>query len=129
MTGWMDRPLADMAQASHDSNVSAVEIAETAIARHDAWDDKLTAYEMWNAENALDQAKAADHALKSGNNLGSLIGITIPVELDKAGMPVGLQLLSRLHNDDTLLAVALVVEAVIGTPVERLGKSPLGGSL
>ena len=129
MTGWMDRPLADMAQASHDSNVSAVEIAETAIARHDAWDDKLTAYEMWNAENALDQAKAADHALKSGNNLGSLIGITIPVELDKAGMPVGLQLLSRLHNDDTLLAVALVVEAVIGTPVERLGKSPLDGSL
>ena len=129
MTGWMDRPLADMAQASHDSNVSAVEIAETAIARHDAWDDKLTAYEMWNAENALDQAKAADHALKSGNNLGSLIGITIPVELDKAGMPVGLQLLSRLHNDDTLLAVALVVEAVIGTPVERLGKPPLGGSL
>ena len=129
MTGWMDRPLADMAQASHDSNVSAVEIAETAIARHDAWDDKLTAYEMWNAENALDQAKAADLALKSGNNLGSLIGITIPVELDKAGMPVGLQLLSRLHNDDTLLAVALVVEAVIGTPVERLGKSPLGGSL
>tara|TARA_B100001971_G_scaffold58897_1_gene53912 strand:+ start:1246 stop:1635 length:390 start_codon:yes stop_codon:yes gene_type:complete len=129
MTGWMDRPLADMAQASHDSNVSAVEIAETAIARHDAWDDKLTAYEMWNAENALDQAKAADHALKSGNNLGSLIGITIPVELDKAGMPVGLQLLSRLHNDNTLLAVALVVEAVIGTPVERLGKSPLGGSL
>ena len=129
MTGWMDRPLADMAQASHDSNVSAVEIAETAIARHDAWDDKLTAYEMWNAENALDQAKAADHALKSGNNLGSLIGITIPVELDKAGMPVGLQLLSRLHNDNTLLAVALVVEAVIGTPVERLGKSPLDGSL
>ena len=129
MTGWMDRPLADMAQASHDSNVSAVEIAETAIARHDAWDDKLTAYEMWNAENALDQAKAADLALKSGNNLGSLIGITIPVELDKAGMPVGLQLLSRLHNDDTLLAVALVVEAVIGTPVERLGKSPLDGSL
>ena len=129
MTGWMDRPLADMAQASHDSNVSAVEIAETAIARHDAWDDKLTAYEMWNAENALDQAKAADHALKSSINLGSLIGITIPVGLGKAGMPVGLQLLSRLHNDDTLLAVALVVEAVIGTPVERLGKSPLGGSL
>ena len=129
MTDWMDRPLADMAQALHDGNVDAVEIAETAIARHDAWDDKLTAYEMWNAENALDQAKAADLALKSGNNLGSLIGITIPVELDKAGMPVGLQLLSHIHNDDTLLAVALVVEAVIGTPVERLGKSPLGGSL
>ena len=55
MTDWMDRPLADMAQALHDGNVNEVKIAETAIARHDAWDDKLTAYEMWNAENALDQ--------------------------------------------------------------------------
>ena len=82
-----------------------------------------------DAENALDQAKAADHALKSGNNLGSLIGITIPVELDKAGMPVGLQLLSHIHNDDTLLAVALAVTAVIGTPVKRLGKPLLSGSL
>ena len=80
MTDWMDRPLADMAQALHDGNVSAVEIAETAIARHDAWDDKLTAYKTWNAEIALDQAKAADHALKSGNNLGSLIGIPISVK-------------------------------------------------
>lgn len=129
MTDWMDRPLADMAQALHDGNVDAVEIAETAIARHDAWDDKLTAYKTWNAENALDQAKAADHALKSGINLGSLIGIMIPVRLDKAAMPVGLQLLSRLNNDDTLLAVALAVKAVIGTPVKRLGKPLLSGSL
>jgi len=67
--------------------------------------------------------------LKSGINLGSLIGITIPVRLDKAAMPVGLLLLSHLNNDDTLLAVALAVKAVIGTPVKRLGKPPLSGSL
>mgnify|MGYP003766863375 CR=1 FL=1 len=64
----------------------------------------------------------------AGNSL-NLCGITIPVGLDKAGMPVGLQLLSRLHNEETLLAVALAVEVVIGTPAERLGKPPLGGSL
>ena len=66
MTDWMDRPLADMAQALHDGNVDAVEIAETAIARHDAWDDKLTAYKTWNAENALDHAKAADPVERLG---------------------------------------------------------------
>ena len=31
MTDWMDRPLAEMAEAIHDDNVSAVEIAETAV--------------------------------------------------------------------------------------------------
>ncbi len=80
MTDWMDRPLADMAEALHKGNVSAIEIAETAIARHDAWDNQLTAYKIWDADNALDQAKAADHALKSGNDLGSLIGIPISVK-------------------------------------------------
>ncbi|MFP6711156.1 MAG: amidase [Rhodospirillales bacterium] len=80
MTDWMDRPLADMAQALRDGNVTATEIGETVIARHDAWDEKLTAYKNWNAENTLDQATAADHALKTGNDLGALAGIPISVK-------------------------------------------------
>jgi len=64
----------------------------------------------------------------AGNSL-NLCGVTIPVGLDKAGMPVGLQLLSRLHDDETLLSVALAIEAKIGTPAKRLGTAPLGGSL
>ena len=76
----MDRPLADMAQALRDGNVTATEIGETVIARHDAWDEKLTAYKNWNAENTLDQATAADHALKTGNDLGALAGIPISVK-------------------------------------------------
>ncbi len=80
MTDWMDRPLADMAEALQEGNVSAEEIAETAIARHDAWDEKLNAYKTWDAENALVQAQAADHALKSKNDLGRLAGIPISVK-------------------------------------------------
>ncbi|MBT3989871.1 MAG: amidase [Rhodospirillaceae bacterium] len=80
MTDWMDRPLADIADALQQGNVTAEEIAETAIARHDAWDDKLTAYKNWNPEGALDQAKAADHALKTHNKLGALMGIPISVK-------------------------------------------------
>ena len=63
----------------------------------------------------------------AGNSL-NLCGVTIPVGLDNAGMPVGLQLLAKLHDEETLLSVALAVEAKIGTPKERLGPSPLGGS-
>ncbi len=80
MTDWMDRPLAEMAEAIQEGNVSAVEIAETAIARHDAWDDKLNAYKSWDTEKALVQAKAADHAIKSSNELGPLTGVPISVK-------------------------------------------------
>jgi len=64
----------------------------------------------------------------AGNSL-NLCGVTIPVGLDKAGMPIGLQLLARAHNEETLMAVALAVEAVIGTPADRLGSPPLGGNI
>ena len=80
MTDWMDRSLSDMTEALQEGNVTAEEITETSLARHDAWDEKLTAYKTWDAENALDQAKAADHALKSNNNLGALTGIPISVK-------------------------------------------------
>ncbi len=80
MTDWMDLPLADMAEALRENNVTAEEITETAIARHDVWDSQLTAYKNWDGESALNQAKAADHALKSNNNLGALTGIPISVK-------------------------------------------------
>ena len=80
MTDWMDRPLADMAEALSEDNVTAEEIIETAIARHDAWDDKLNAYKTWDAAAALEQAKAADHAFRSKNKLGALTGIPVSVK-------------------------------------------------
>ena len=57
-------------------------------------------------------------------NLLSLCGITMPVALDSAGMPVGLQLLARGGNDVRLLNIASAVEKVLGTAGERLGKPP-----
>ena len=57
-----------------------------------------------------------------------LCAVTIPAGLDGAGMPVGLQLIAKAHSEENLLAVALAVEKVLGAPVERLGRPPLGGS-
>ena len=58
-------------------------------------------------------------------NLLELCAITLPVGLDAAGMPVGLQLVGRHGEDERLLAVALACEKVLGTGRERLGVAPL----
>ena len=60
-----------------------------------------------------------------GNVLG-ICAVTLPAGLDRAGMPVGLQLIARPNREEDLIAIALGVERVLGTPRDRLG-SPLGG--
>lgn len=58
-------------------------------------------------------------------NLLGLCALSIPVALDCAGMPVGLQLISRGYDEERLLAVALAFESVLGTGRARLGRPPL----
>jgi aspartyl-tRNA(Asn)/glutamyl-tRNA(Gln) amidotransferase subunit A len=58
------------------------------------------------------------------NYLG-LCAITLPVGLDKARMPVGLQLIAPAWSEEKLLAIALAAERVLGTATERLGTPPL----
>lgn len=58
------------------------------------------------------------------NNLG-LCALTIPVALDKAGMPVGLQLVMRAGAEERLLAVGHALERALGTAATRIGKPPL----
>jgi aspartyl-tRNA(Asn)/glutamyl-tRNA(Gln) amidotransferase subunit A len=58
------------------------------------------------------------------NYLG-LCAITLPVGQDKAGMPVGLQLIAPSWAEEKLLSIALAAERVLGTAAERLGIPPL----
>ena len=58
------------------------------------------------------------------NYLG-LCAITMPVGLDRAGMPVGLQLTAPAHAEEKLLTIALTAERVLGTGADRLGTPPL----
>ena len=58
-------------------------------------------------------------------SVSGLCAITLPVGLDAAGMPVGLQLCARAGNERTLLQVALTVERTIGTGWQRCGSPPL----
>ena len=57
-------------------------------------------------------------------NLLELCSITLPVALDSAGMPVGLQLIACGGREERLLAVALACEKVLGTARQRLGTPP-----
>ncbi len=58
-------------------------------------------------------------------NLLGLCAISMPVALDAAGMPVGLQLIGRANDEERVLACARAIEKVVGTARERLGTAPL----
>ena len=64
------------------------------------------------------------HNLVAVNYL-TLCAATLPVGLDRIGMPVGLQLIARGGDDERLFAIACAAERVLGTPREILGVPPL----
>lgn len=55
-------------------------------------------------------------------NLLAQCAVTLPVALDKAGMPVGLQLIGRRGTEEKLLSVALACEKALGNARDRLGE-------
>jgi len=64
------------------------------------------------------------HNLVPVNYLG-LCAATLPVGLDRLGMPVGLQLVAKGWDDARMVAVACAAEGVLGTPRERIGMAPM----
>lgn len=79
-----------------------------------------------SVQEAKPYAKANLRALRNtsiGNCLG-LCAVTLPVGLDAARMPVGLQLMAAPGRDAALLGISLAVERVLGQAQERLGTPP-----
>lgn len=58
-------------------------------------------------------------------NLLRLCAVTLPAGLDRAAMPVGLQIVAPFGEDERALAVACAFEATIGDSRSRLGRPPL----
>lgn len=58
-------------------------------------------------------------------NLLTCCAVTMPVALDDAGMPVGLQFMAPAFEERNLLAAALAVEGVLGTGSARIGAAPM----
>jgi len=57
-------------------------------------------------------------------NVLGLCALSMPVGLDHAGMPVGLQLISKPGDDSKLLSAGLAIERVLGEGKDRLGPVP-----
>jgi aspartyl-tRNA(Asn)/glutamyl-tRNA(Gln) amidotransferase subunit A len=64
------------------------------------------------------------HNLAPVNYLG-LCAATLPVGLDRLGLPVGLQLIAKGGDDERLVAIACGAERVLGTPREVIGVAPM----
>jgi Asp-tRNA(Asn)/Glu-tRNA(Gln) amidotransferase A subunit family amidase len=58
-------PLIEIAQALREKRVSAQELIEAAIARHEHFGERLGAYSLWAPEQARAVAKAADAAFSA----------------------------------------------------------------
>ena len=80
-------------------------------------------------EVATEEAYGRTQAAMTRNtipaNLLGLCGLTMPVALDGAGMPVGLQFMAPGGHEERVLAAALACERVLGSGRERLGPPPL----
>src|SRR5205807_8668507 len=48
-------------------------------------------------------------------NMAGLPGISVPAGLDREGLPLGLQLISRPFDEETLFALGEVIEQAAGT--------------
>jgi aspartyl-tRNA(Asn)/glutamyl-tRNA(Gln) amidotransferase subunit A len=57
-------------------------------------------------------------------NILQMNAMTMPVALDAAGMPVGLQIMCDHGRDDLLFAASRAFEKVLGTGRQRLGPPP-----
>jgi aspartyl-tRNA(Asn)/glutamyl-tRNA(Gln) amidotransferase subunit A len=68
--------------------------------------------------------RALVHNLVPVNFLG-LCAATLPVGLDRLGLPVGLQLIGKGGDDERMAAMACAAERVLGTPREILGEPPM----
>src|SRR4051812_45607779 len=76
----LSRPLAAIATDLREKRVTARELTEAAIERHDRFDERLHAYLTWAPEQARATALAADAAFAAGVATGPLQGIPVSIK-------------------------------------------------
>lgn len=81
----------------------------------------LAAIRDWEEYRPLNLKMARNTSVA---NFLQLCALTLPVALDAARMPVGLQVMCDRGRDDLLFAVGLSIEGALGTGVRRLGTLP-----
>jgi amidase len=105
-------------QALESRRISAVELLDAVLARHEAEHARLNAVVVTDVEPARRRAKAIDERRAAGEQLGALAGLpmTIKDTLDVEGMPASSGLkafLGRAPRDAATVARARIEGAVI----------------
>jgi aspartyl-tRNA(Asn)/glutamyl-tRNA(Gln) amidotransferase subunit A len=75
----ISRPLFEIARALRERQLTAGELVEAAIGRHDRFGEQLRAYSLWAPESARATA-AADAAFAAGATAGPLQGVPISIK-------------------------------------------------
>jgi aspartyl-tRNA(Asn)/glutamyl-tRNA(Gln) amidotransferase subunit A len=110
-----------------------LEAAKRAAARFDDVDVIALPTVMFTPHVLADDTSAEQFWVHNRNmlhnvmpaNFLTLCAATLPVGLDRLGMPVGLQLFAKGGDDERLVAIACAAERVLGIPREILGVPPL----
>ena len=76
----ISRPLIEIAADLRAKRVTARELVEAAIFRHERFGERLHAYSLWAPEQALAVARAADAAFAEGLTVGPLQGLPVSIK-------------------------------------------------
>src|SRR5215472_11839888 len=76
----LSRPLIEIAEDLRAKRVTARELVEAAISRHERFGERLHAYSLWVPEQALAVARAADEAFAAGLTVGPLQGLPVSIK-------------------------------------------------
>ena len=80
MNEMLSRSIADIASALRRGEFSATELITAALDRHSLFGERLRAYKLFDAEKALESARAADQVLGNDDDAPPLTGIPISVK-------------------------------------------------
>ena len=78
MNEMLSRFIADIAAALRGGEFSATELMTAALDRHGQFGERLQAYKLFDAERALESARAADQLLASNDDAPPLTGTRYP---------------------------------------------------
>jgi aspartyl-tRNA(Asn)/glutamyl-tRNA(Gln) amidotransferase subunit A len=83
------QPITELADRIRKGEITSTQLTENLLGRIDSLDGQLNAFKLLCPEQALEQARAADHKLSNGNDLDVLHGIPYAAKdlFDVKGLP------------------------------------------
>ncbi|MEC7121492.1 MAG: amidase family protein, partial [Pseudomonadota bacterium] len=73
-------PASKLAPLFRGKKLAPVDLCEAVLARVERLEPQLNAFVVWDGDAAMDQARAAEQALTSGQNVGPLTGMPVTIK-------------------------------------------------